>query len=136
MKSGDEDSAFIITEDPYHSRRPSLPPKIFVIVKTEVNHQLSISSCICGPGRRACSFLHLFCPTGFLDGVFSGAYERTVMRTVLVVEVIDRAGPLPMYSATMICRTDQNKVAEGLLLGEWPSPCGEWALCGSPRTYL
>jgi len=29
-----------------------------------------------------------------------------------------RAGPLSMYSATMVCRTDQNKVAEGLLLGE------------------
>ena len=65
-----------------------------------------------------CSFLHLFCPTGFLDVVFSEAYERAVMRIGLVAEVIDRAGPLPMYSATMFCRTDQNKVAEGLLLGE------------------
>ena len=73
---------------------------------------------MCGLARRACSFLHLFCPTGFLHGVFSEAYERAVMRTILVAEVIDGAGPLPMYSATMFCRTDQNKVAEGLLLGE------------------
>ena len=65
-----------------------------------------------------CSFLHLFCPTGFLDGVFSEAYERAIMRTVLVAEVIDRARPLHMYSATVFCCTDQNKVAEGLLLGE------------------
>ena len=93
----------------------SSPPKTFIIVKTEVNDQLSVSSCICGPGRHACSFLHLFCPTGFLDGVFSETYERAVMRTVLMAEVIDRAGPLPMYSATMFCRTDQKKVA---LLGE------------------
>ena len=69
-----------------------------------------------GLGRR--SFLHLFCPTGFSDGVFSEAYERAVMRTILLAKVIDRAGPLPMYSATMLCRADQNKVAEGLLLGE------------------
>ena len=53
-----------------------------------------------------------------MDGFFSEAHERAVMRTVLMAEVIDRAGPLPMYSATMFCRTDQNKVAEGLLLGE------------------
>ena len=65
-----------------------------------------------------CSFLHLFCPTGFLDGVFSEAYERAVMRTVLVAEVIDRAGPLAMYSATILCCTNQTKIAEGLLLGE------------------
>ena len=83
MKSSDEDSAFVIAEDPHHSRRPSLPPKIFVIVKTEINHQLSVLSCIYGLGRRACSFLHLFCPTGFSDGVFSEAYEQVVMRTVL-----------------------------------------------------
>ena len=97
-----------------------------------------LSSCIymCGPARRACSFLHLFCPTGFLDGVFSETYERAVMRTVLMAEVIDRAGPLPMYSATMFCRTNQNKVAEGLLLGEWPSPCCKWALCGGPKASL
>ena len=69
-----------------------------------------------------CSFLHLFCPTGFLDGVFSEAYERAVMRTVLVAEVIDRARPLPMYSATMICRVGQNKVSEGLLLGKIAQP--------------
>ena len=60
----------------------------------------------------------MFCPTGFLDGVFSEAYEQAVMRTVLASEVVDRAGPLSMYLATMVCRTDQNKVAEGLLLGE------------------
>jgi len=93
----------------------SSPPKTFIIVKTEVDDQQSVSSCICGPGRRACSFLHLFCPTRFSDGVFSEAYERAVMRTVPVAEVIDRAGPLPMYSATVFCRTDQKKVA---LLGE------------------
>ena len=52
------------------------------------------------------------------------------MRTVPVAKVIDRAGLLPMYSATVFCRTDQNKVAEGLLLEEWPSPCCKWALCG------
>ena len=79
----------------------SSPPKTFIIVKTEVDDQQSVSSCICGPGRRACSFLHLFCPTGFLDGVFSEAYEWAVIRTVLVAEVIVRAGPLPMYSATI-----------------------------------
>ena len=114
----------------------SSPPKTFIIVKTEVDDQQSVSSFICGPGRRACSFLHLFCPTGFLDGVFSEAYERAVMRAVLVTEVIDRAGPLPMYSATVFCRTDQNKVAEGLLLGEWPSLCCKWALCGGPKAGL
>ena len=63
-------------------------------------------------------FSIFFCPTRFLDGVFSEAYEWAVIRTVLVAEVIVRAGPLPMYSATMFCHTDQNKVAEGLLLGE------------------
>ena len=89
-----------------------------------------------GPVRRACSFLHLFCSTGFLDGIFSEAYEWAVIRTVLVAEVIVRAGPLPMYSATMFCRTDQNKVAEWLLLGEWPSPCCKWALCGGPKASL
>ena len=77
---------------------------------------------MCEPGRRVCSFLHLFCPTGFLDGVFSEAYEREVIGTILVAKVIDSAGPLPMYSATMLCRTGQTKVAEGLLLGKWPSP--------------
>ena len=55
------------------------------------------------------------------------------MRTVLVAEVIDRAGPLPVCSATMFCRINQNKVAEGLLLEEWPSPCCKWALCGGPK---
>ena len=96
----------------------SSPPKTFIIVKTEVDDQQSVSSCICGPGRRACSFLHLFCPTGFLDGVFSEAYERADKRTILVAKVIDRAGSLPMYSATILCCTKQTKVAEGLLLGE------------------
>ena len=63
-------------------------------------------------------FSIFFCPTRFLDGVFSEAYERAVMRTILVATVIDRAGPLSMYSATMLCCTNQTKVAEGLLLGE------------------
>ena len=117
-KSSDEDFAFITVEDLHHRRRLSSPPKTFIIVKTEVNDQLSVSSCICGPGRRACSFLHLFCPTGFSDGVFSEAYERAVMRTILLAKVIDRAEPLPMYSATMLYCTNQTKVAEGLLLGE------------------
>ena len=94
------------------------------------------SSCMNRPARCACSFLHLFCPTRFLDGVFSEAYERAVMRTILMAKVIDMAGLLPMYSATMLYRTDQNKVAEGLLLGERPSPCCKWASCGSPRAYL
>ena len=52
------------------------------------------------------------------DGVFSEAYDRAVMRTFLVAKVTDRAGPLPMYSATMLYCTNQTKVAEGLLLGE------------------
>ena len=71
-----------------------------------------------GPLGVRALFSIYFCPTVFFDGVSSEAYERTVMRTVLVAEVIDRAGQLPMYSATMFCHTDQNKVAEGLLLGE------------------
>ena len=123
MKSGDEDSASVIAEDPHHIRRPSSPQKTFVIVKTKVNHQLSVSSCICGPGRCVCSFLHLFCPTEFSDGVFSEAYERAVMRTILVAKVIDRAGPHSMYSAIRLCSTNQTKIPERLLLGEWPSPC-------------
>jgi len=69
-----------------------------------------------GLGRR--SFLHLFCPTGFSDGVFSEAYERAVMKTILMAKVLDRAGPLPIYSATTVCCTNQTRVAEGLLLGE------------------
>ena len=69
-----------------------------------------------GPVRALFSIC--FCPTGFLDGVFSEAYELVVTRTILVAEVIDGAGPLPMYSAAMFCRTDPNKVAKGLLLGE------------------
>ena len=59
-----------------------------------------------------------FVPLGFLDGVFSKAYEWAVMRTILVAKVIDRAGPLSMYSATMLCCTNQTKVAKRLLLGE------------------
>jgi hypothetical protein len=75
------------------------------------------SSCTRRPARRACSFLHLFYP-GFLDGVFSEAYERVIMETILVAKVIDSVGPLSMYLATMFYRTGQTKVAEGLLLGE------------------
>ena len=71
-----------------------------------------------GPLGVRALFSICFCPTGFFDGVYSEAYERAVTRTVLVAEVIDRAGLLPMYSATVSCCTDQNKVAEGLLLGE------------------
>ena len=52
--------------------------------------------------RRACSFLHLFCSTGFLDGVFSEAYEREVIGTILVAKVIDSAGPLFMCSAIVL----------------------------------
>ena len=70
------------------------------------------------PARRACFFLHLFCPTRFSDGVFSEVYERAVMKTILVAKDIDRAGPLPMYSAIVLYCTDLTKVAEGLLLGE------------------
>jgi len=40
------------------------------------------------------------------------------MKTILVAKDIDRAGPLPMYSAIVLYCTDQTKVAEGLLLGE------------------
>jgi hypothetical protein len=50
-----------------------------------------------GPARRACSFLRLFYPARFLDGAFSKAYERAVMRTLLVAKVIDRSGPLCIY---------------------------------------
>jgi hypothetical protein len=89
-----------------------------------------------GPLGVRALFSICFCPIGFFYGVSSEAYERAVMRTVLVAEVIDRAGPLPMYSATVSCGTDQNKVAEGLLLGEWPSLCCKWAKCSGPRTYL
>ena len=70
------------------------------------------------PARRVCSFLHLFCPTGFSDGDFGEVYERAVMGTILMAKVIESAGPLSMYSATMLCRTDQIKVVEGLLLEE------------------
>jgi hypothetical protein len=52
-----------------------------------------------------CSFFHLFCPTGFLDGVFSKAYERVVIRAFLTAEVIDRSRPLPIYSANVLCCT-------------------------------
>ena len=67
-------------------------------------------------------FSHLFYPTVFLDGVFSEAYERAVMGTILMAKVIDSVVPLPMYSATMLCCTIQTKVVERLLLREWPSP--------------
>ena len=70
-----------------------------------------------GPLGVRALFSICFVPLGFLDGVFSEAYERAVMRTVLVTEVIDRAGPLSLYLATMFCRTDQNKVAEGYYWG-------------------
>ena len=43
-----------------------------------------------------------------------------------MAKVIDRARPLSMYSATILYRTVQTKVAEGLLLGEWPSSCCKW----------
>jgi len=51
-------------------------------------------------------------------------------------EVIDGFGPLLVYSATILCCTYQTKVAEGLLLGEWPNPCCKWASCDGPRAYL
>ena len=50
-------------------------------------------------------------------------YERAVMGTILMAKVIESAGPLSMYSATMFCCTNQTKVAERLLLGELASSC-------------
>jgi len=92
---------------------------------------------MCGPVRRACSFLHKLCPTEILDGVFSEAYKRAIMGIILVIKVIDCAEPLPMYSATIYALSyDQTKVAEGLLLEEWPSPHCEWVSCDGPRAYL
>ena len=58
------------------------------------------------------------------------------MRTILVAKVIDRAGPLSMYSATMVCRTDQNKVAEGLLLGGIAQPMRLMGLMRRPEDLI
>jgi hypothetical protein len=41
----------------------------------------------------------------------------------LIAEGVGRSGPFRMYSATPLCVASQTVVAEGLLLGEWPSPC-------------
>ena len=73
---------------------------------------------MCGADRRACSFLHLFCPTRFSDGVFSEVYEQEIVRFFLPAKAIDKSGSLSAYSATVLCRTSQTAVAEGLLLGE------------------
>jgi len=51
-------------------------------------------------------------------------------------EVIDGSGPLLVYSATMLCCTHLTKVAEGLLLGEWPNPYCKWASFDDSRAYL
>jgi hypothetical protein len=40
-----------------------------------------------------------------------------------MAEGVGRSGSFPMYSATPLCCASQTIVAEGLLLGEWPSPC-------------
>jgi hypothetical protein len=40
-----------------------------------------------------------------------------------MAEGVGRTGPIHMYSATPLCCASQTEVAEGLLLGEWPSPC-------------
>jgi hypothetical protein len=40
-----------------------------------------------------------------------------------MAEGVGRAGPFRMYSATPLRCASQTVVAEGLLLGEWPSPC-------------
>jgi hypothetical protein len=40
-----------------------------------------------------------------------------------MAEGVGRSGPIHMYSATPPCCASQAEVAEGLLLGEWPSPC-------------
>jgi hypothetical protein len=46
-------------------------------------------------------------------------------------EGVGRSGPFRMYSATPLCCASQTEVAEGLLLGEWPSPCRvSGPLCG------
>jgi hypothetical protein len=45
-----------------------------------------------------------------------------------MAEGVGRSGPIHIYSATPLCCASQTEVAEGLLLGEWPSPCkGYWA---------
>ena len=107
MKTSDEDSS---------------SPKTFIIVKTEINRQYEYYRHVdMGPLGVHALFSICFAPIEFSDGVFSEVYERAVMRTILVAKVIDRAGPLPMYSATMLCCTNQTKLAEGLLLGEWPA---------------
>jgi hypothetical protein len=65
-KSSDKVSAFI-TKDPLHhqDQSQSLPGLLL--------------SCMCGPIRCACFFLHLFCPTRFSDGILarhtSGGHE-------------------------------------------------------------
>jgi hypothetical protein len=53
-----------------------------------------------------------------------------------MAKVIDRSGPLPIYSAIVLCCTSQIEVAEGLLLGEWPSQCSKWASCTGLMAYL
>jgi hypothetical protein len=50
-------------------------------------------------------------------------YERRVLRAFLMAEGVGRSGPIRIYSATPLCCASQTEVAEGLLLGEWPSPC-------------
>jgi hypothetical protein len=45
------------------------------------------------------------------------------LRAFLMAEGVGRARPIHMYSATPLCCASQTEVAEGLLLGEWPSPC-------------
>jgi hypothetical protein len=59
----------------------------------------------------------------FRNGVFSEAYRRRVLRVFLMAEGVGRSGPIHMYSATPLCCASKTEVAEGLLLGEWPSPC-------------
>ena len=60
----------------------------------------------------------MFCLIGFLDGVFSEVYEQEIVRFFLPAKAIDKSGSLSAYSATVLCRTSQTAVAEGLLLGE------------------
>lgn len=79
---------------------------------------------VCKSARRTCSFLHSgFSHWVFRNGVFSEAYRRRVLRAFLMAEGVGRSGPIHMYSATPLCCASQTEVAEGLLLGEWPSPC-------------
>jgi hypothetical protein len=44
-------------------------------------------------------------------------------KAFLMAEGVGRSGPICMYSATPLCCASQTEVVEGLLLGEWPSPC-------------